>query len=247
MLCDDREDMSVAANISRIEARIADAARRAGRDPAEIMLLAVSKTIPAAVVREAVVFGQYAFGESYVQEAQRKREELTKLLSQSGVQGVGRIRFDLIGALQRNKVKHAVGLFDVIQSVDRRELAAEISSVAVKRGVEQKVLMQINISREASKSGVLPEHARELAEDILRLPNIVLMGLMSIGSFLPENEPEAVRRREFCELARLQCVLAEQTGSAMPELSMGMSSDFELAIAEGATIVRVGTALFGER
>ena len=219
--------------------RIQAACLRVGREPSAVKLIAVTKTFPVDVIREGLACGQVLFGENYVQEAQGKVSEL-------GETAKG-IELHLIGPLQRNKVKAAVGLFSLIHTVDRIELAREIQKVAEGRGVRQPVLMQINISGEESKSGVSAEEAAELGREILGMPNLSLRGLMSIGSFVPESATEEARRREFRMLSVLRDKLEGELKVKLPELSMGMSHDFELAVEEGATLVRVGSLIFGER
>lgn len=221
---------SIQNNLNSVRKRILSACQKAGRNPSEIKLLAVSKKFPASIVQQAVDAGHLYFGENYVQEAKDKIAELDPKLT-----------FDLIGPLQRNKAKLAVGLFDCIQSVDRIELAEEISKQAVKKKLTQKILIQVNISNEETKSGVLPDDLKELVERVGNLPSISLEGLMAIGRYYDVED----------ERCRKQCRDLRELRDSLPvdlsELSMGMSHDFEVAIEEGATIVRVGSAIFGER
>ncbi len=231
-----------AGRLAAIHQRIAQACSRAGRTADSVRLLAVSKKVDAAAVAEAVRAGQVDFGENYVQEGAKKIDELAAIADLPA-----RPVFDLIGPLQRNKVKKAVGVFGTIQTVDRIELASEIDRIAAARGVIQPVLVQVNVSGEQSKSGTAPSDLAALVQKIRSMASIDLRGLMSIGSYIGESEADALRRSEFKLLRRLRDETADRTGLALPELSMGMSHDFELAIEEGATIVRVGTALFGER
>ncbi len=221
--------------VSRLEAvqeAISLAAKRAGRDPAEVELLAVSKTHPADAVREAIRAGVTHFGENKVQEARGKIEE------------VGRGVWHLIGHLQTNKAKDAVRLFDSIDSVDRLELVEELNHRADAMGKTQNVLLQVNIARESTKFGCTPETARELAKSINARPRLCLRGLMAIAPYTPEPEKS---RPHFAALRELRDRLQIETDLQLPVLSMGMSGDFAVAIEEGSTCVRIGTALFGER
>ena len=228
--------MSIAANIDLIRHRIAEACENAGRGAGEVTLVAVSKTKPVEAIREAIMVGQRVFGENYVQEAVAKSEQLGASWEPH-----------LIGPLQRNKAKAAVGLFSLIHSVDRRELAVELDKIASTRGVEQRILLQVNVSGEESKSGVEPAALLPLLDQIAELPALRICGLMCIGRFLPEGVQSAERRAEFASLRNLRDRASAHLGAPLPHLSMGMSDDFALAIADGATLVRVGSALFGER
>jgi PLP dependent protein len=216
----------IAANVAILEDRIAAACRRANRDRADVRLVAVTKTFPAADVEAAIAAGMTDVGENKVQEARGKKPS---------VEGVA--RWHLIGHLQSNKAKDAVPLFDVIQTVDSGALAEKIARAAEAAGKTQDVLLQVNIGREAQKSGVAPEETRALAARIAELPSLHLAGLMTIP---PLGEPEEMRPH-FRELRGMRDDLG------LRELSMGMSDDFEIAIEEGATIIRVGRAIFGSR
>jgi pyridoxal phosphate enzyme (YggS family) len=218
--------------LRKIEETIAAAAKKAGRNAAEIELIAVSKTRPADVISEAMRAGILCFGENKVQEARGKIEELAR--------GV----WHLIGHLQSNKAKDAVRLFDFIDSVDRTELAEEVNNRADALGKTQNVLLQVNIAGESTKFGCAPEAAEALALKINELPRLALHGLMAIAPYTPDAENS---RPHFAALRVLRDKLEQQTGLKLPVLSMGMSGDFAVAIEEGATQVRVGTALFGER
>ena len=220
------------SRLARVRSQVANAARRAGRDPAEIELIAVSKTQTVEVIREAMRAGLHIFGENKVQEGARKIAELE------------RGTWHLIGHLQTNKAKVAVQLFDSIDSVDRLELAQEIDRRAEPLGKTQNVLLQVNVAGESSKFGCTPEAARELAEAINALPQVCLRGLMTIAPYAGEAEKS---RPHFASLRELRDALERDTGLVLPILSMGMSGDFEIGIEEGATSVRVGTALFGPR
>ena len=214
--------------------RIARAARAAGRATSSVRLVAVSKTRPAEVVREAWALGQRAFGENYVQEAAAKRAAL------AGLEG---IEWRLIGPLQSNKAGLAAEVFDAVETVDRLKIAERLSAARPASAPPLEVLVQVNISGEPSKSGVTPDGAVALARQVAALPRLRLAGFMGIAA--PTGDV-AVQRAQFGRLARCQDD-ARRAGLDLPVLSMGMTADLEAAIAEGATEVRVGTALFGER
>ena len=218
--------------LEHIRASIASTAQRVRRDPTEIEIVAVSKTQTVDVIREAMRAGIYVFGENKVQEAARKIAELE------------RGSWHLIGHLQTNKAKLAVQLFDSIDSVDRLELAQEIDRRAEPLGKSQNVLLQVNVAGESSKFGCTPEAARGLAEAINALPQLTLRGLMTIAPY--SDDPEQ-SRPHFARLRELRGRLERDTGLQLPVLSMGMSGDFAVAIEEGSTSVRIGTALFGAR
>ena len=220
------------SRLACIEDAITAAARKAGRHPGEIELVAVSKTQTVAAIQEAMRAGVMCFGENKVQEARGKIDEL------------GRGTWHLIGHLQSNKAKDAVRLFDSIDSVDRAELAQEINNRANALGKTQNVLLQVNVAGESTKFGCAPGIARALAEEINALPRLNLTGLMTIAPFSPEPEKS---RPHFAALRKLRDQIEADTGLQLPVLSMGMSGDFAIAIEEGATSVRIGTALFGER
>ena len=227
---------TISENYRRVIAEIAEAATRSGRSPDEITLIAVSKTKPVEMMSELVSTGHVIFGENYVQEAAAKREKL----------GPG-AALHLIGHLQRNKAKQAVRVFDFIQSVDSLRLAEEISKESVKFGRRMPVLVQVNVSSEGSKSGVDLPQAVELCRSVSVLEGVELRGLMSIGSYIPESAPDAERRAEFKLMSRLLVEVNRELGLNLSELSMGMSHDYALAIEEGATMVRVGSQIFGTR
>lgn len=217
--------VDVAANLAAVRARIAAAARRAGRDPAEVRLIAAAKTKPAALVRAAIAAGVTDVGENYVQEAAAKRAEV----------GAG-ARWHLIGHLQRNKAAKALDTFDCIQTVDSAALGAALARHAAARDRTLHVLVEVRLGGEASKSGVEPEALPALLA-ALRDPHLVVDGLMTVP---PPGPADAVR--PFFRQLR---ALAAQAG--LRELSMGMTDDFEIAIEEGATMVRIGRAIFGAR
>jgi pyridoxal phosphate enzyme (YggS family) len=211
------------------------AAGRAGRDPGEIKLVAVSKTIESARVREAIEAGVTILGENYVQEAREKIEEI----------GHG-VQWHMIGHLQKNKAKHAVTLFDYIHSLDGIPLAQEIDRRAAQKGRSVRGLVEVNVSGEASKFGIGSEAVMDLIYHVAPLKHISIEGLMTMPPYFDEPEkarPYFIRLRELRDRIQKEGI----EGVRMDELSMGMSGDFEAAIEEGATMVRVGTAIFGER
>jgi len=223
----------VAANVARIRQRTARAAEATGRRPEDIRLVAVSKQVHPALVRAAIAAGVTDVGENYVQEAARKRPQVP-----------GGVCWHLIGHLQRNKAGQAVALFDMIQTVDSLPLAHAIGRRAQAAGRTLEVLVQVNTSGEASKFGAAPEQAEGLVAQVAQAAGIRVVGLMTIGRWSPD--PEAARP-EFRLLAGLARRVEAATGVAIRWLSMGMSHDFEVAIQEGANLVRIGTGIFGPR
>jgi len=227
---------TVAENLTTIRARIDQAALRAGRDPKAVRLVAVSKRVPLERLQEAVDAGQGIFGENYLQEADLKIKALG-----------GRVEWHFIGHLQSNKAKLAAGLFATIETVDRLKLAVALDRHLAGEGDRLPVLLQVNVGREVQKSGVLPEDAEGLLRQVNNLPNLAVRGLMAMPPFF--EDAEAVRPY-FRQLREMADAFVDQglLGQHGPlEVSMGMSGDFEVAVEEGATLVRVGTALFGER
>lgn len=228
---------SIAQNVAQVRERMAWAARRAGRRPEAIRLMAVSKTVPPERIREAYAAGVVEFGENRVQEAEARRPALADL----------RIRWHLVGHLQSNKAKRALELFDVVESVDSLSLAARLDRLAAElRSEPLPVLVEVHMGGEETKSGVDEPELLPLVRELAPLGHLAVRGLMAVPPFL--EDPEQVRPyfRHLRELAG-QVAAAGIPGIAMEELSMGMSHDFEVAIEEGATIVRIGTAIFGER
>lgn len=227
--------MTIAANCRIINERISAAARRAGRSPEAVRLVAVSKTQPAPAVREAAAAGHCLFGENYVQELVTKTAEVAEP-----------VEWHFIGGLQSNKVRQIAGLVTLIHSVDRLSLAEEIDRQWGKLDKVADVLIQVNISRESTKSGTSSAELIQLVRAVAELPHVRVRGLMTMPPFF--DDPEGARPF-FAELRRLAGVVAAENiaGVEMGELSMGMSGDFEVAIEEGATLVRVGSAIFGER
>jgi hypothetical protein len=225
------------ANLRAVHERITKAARGAGRDPEEIQLLAVSKSFPAAAIIEAAHAGQRAFGENYVQEALQKIAEVA-----SEATGLG-FEWHFIGPIQSNKTRAIAEHFDWVQSVDRLRIAERLSEQRPGILPPLNVLLQVNISGEASKSGVAPEDAVALGFAVERLPRLRLRGLMAI----PEPEPNSAS--QGVPLARMKQLFDQlrSAGLQVDTLSLGMSADLEAAIAAGSTMVRIGTAIFGER
>lgn len=222
--------------LEAIRKRIVAAAAACGRNPAGVRLVVVSKTVDADRVSEAIEAGAVILGESYIQEARDK----FKILYDRPVQ------WHFIGHLQSNKAKYAVRLFDLIHSVDSFKLATALDKEARKNGKVQEILIQVNISQEKTKSGIAEDDVVDLIMQISHLANLRIRGLMTMPPFF--DEPEAARPF-FHQLARLREKVSARNipGVDMDELSMGMTGDFEVAIAEGATLVRIGTAIFGAR
>lgn len=224
---------SIASNLQAVKRRIADAARACGRHPDDIRLLAVSKTWPAECVAEAADAGQRAFGENYAQEGADKVAALAERA----------LEWHFIGPLQSNKTRLVANAFDWVHSIDRLKIAERLAAQRDPARPPLNVCLQVNVSGEASKSGVVPEALAALAHGVAALPALRLRGLMAI----PEpTDDTALLRRRFAEVRTLREAL-QRDGFALDTLSMGMSHDLEPAIAEGATLVRVGTAIFGTR
>jgi len=216
-----------------VRRRIAAAARKAGRDPLAVKLVAVSKTVDLERIKEARDAGQKIFGENYLQEARGKIEALGEAAS-----------WHFIGHLQSNKAKAAVALFDLIHGVDSLKLARALDAAAARTDKVQDILIQINLGGEETKSGASPDAAPALLREIARLPHLRVAGLMTMPPWF--TDPEVVRPY-FRGLRELRERLLPLEICPLPELSMGMSGDFEAAIEEGATLVRIGTAIFGRR
>ena len=225
--------ITVGENYSRITGFVRETALGAGRDPEGIRVVAVSKTVSASVVQEAIDGGIRLFGENRIQEAKAKIPELK-----------GDFAFHLVGHLQSNKARDAVRLFDVIHSIDKIGTAEKVDEEARRAGKVQKVLAQVNTSGEESKAGVTPDGALDLCRAVQGLRNIELLGLMTIG---PLTDDESAVRASFAMLRELLEKINGGLGTHMKELSMGMSSDYRIAVEEGATMVRIGTAIFGSR
>jgi len=225
---------TVAERLQAVNSEIFEAARRAGRDPGSVRLVAVSKTVDAERIREAYDAGARVFGENYVQAAVAKIDRLPR-----------DVDWHMIGHLQSNKAKRAVEVFNTVETLDRPSLAAALEKAARARRLRLDVLVQVNVGGESSKSGATTEEAAELVQKAEEWPNLRFCGLMTIPPYLAD--PERVRPH-FRALRELRDRLRPSpAGAELTELSMGMSHDFAVAIEEGATLVRVGTAIFGER
>jgi hypothetical protein len=223
----------VLSNLAQIQDKIASAAQRVGRKPEDARLVAISKKKSADHIRAAMDAGQQIFGENLVQEAQRKKEELP-----------GSIEWHLVGHLQKNKVRGALETFDLIHSIDSLALAERVQRLAEEPGFRPRVLLQVNVAGEASKHGFSPDALRAEFEQLLELHRLEIEGLMTIPPFAAQPEDS---RQYFVQLRELRDSLQDEFQAGLPELSMGMSGDYEVAVEEGATLVRVGQAIFGER
>jgi pyridoxal phosphate enzyme (YggS family) len=224
---------SIAENLDRVREQIAQAAAKSGRSIDGVELVAISKTHEAAKVREAMAAGQRLFGESRVQEARAKIPELPSSA-----------RWHFVGHLQRNKIRHALPLFELIHSADSLALAEEINRIAQQEGSHPRVLIEVNVAGEGSKFGFQPGKLREQMEQLLALPRLTIDGFMCIP---PVAEEAEASRKYFVQLRELRDSLEKEFNLKLPQLSMGMTQDFAVAAEEGATLVRVGTAIFGER
>jgi PLP dependent protein len=232
-LCKHIELMDIAQNIEKVWQQIEAACARSKRDPNTVTLLAVSKTKPPEIVIEAVQYGLNLFGENRVQEAKAKISLCPKNLI-----------WHLIGHLQSNKCRDAVRLFEMIQSVDSLSLAEEINKQASRIGKTMPILLEVNVAGESSKYGYAPQSVTQELEDINSLPNLEIHGLMAIPPWNPD--PDSARPY-FQQLRRLKQECEDILSAPLPHLSMGMTNDFQVAIEEGATMVRIGSAIFGER
>jgi pyridoxal phosphate enzyme (YggS family) len=225
--------VSIAENLERVREQITQAAAKAGRAVNEIELVAITKTHPAEKVREAVEAGHTLFGESRVQEARAKIPELPSNL-----------RWHFVGHLQKNKIRHALPLFELFHGVDSLALAQEIDRIAAEEGAHPRVLLEVNVAGEGSKFGFKAETLRAEIGSLLALPRLSIEGLMCIPPLAEEAEAS---RKFFGQLRELRNSLEKEFDVKFPHLSMGMTQDFSIAVEEGATLVRVGTAIFGER
>jgi PLP dependent protein len=225
--------MDIAENLGRVREQVAQAATKSGRAVDEIDLVAITKTHPAEKVREAVEAGHTLFGESRVQEARAK----IPLLPSS-------LRWHFVGHLQKNKIRHALPLFELFHSIDSLALAQEMNRIANEEGMHPRVLLEVNVAGEGSKFGFDPTVLRSELEQLLALPRLTIEGLMTIPPLGPEAEAS---RKLFVQLRELRDGLENEFQIKLPHLSMGMTNDFTVAAEEGATLVRVGTAIFGER
>src|SRR5438477_5120941 len=224
---------SIAENLERVREQIAQAAAKAGRNADDVELVAISKTHDATKVREAIEAEQSLFGESRVQEARVKIPELPSA-----------IRWHFVGHLQKNKIRHALPLFEMIHSVDSLVLAQEINRIAEEEGLHPRVLLEVNVAGEGSKFGFKPEALRAEMEDLLAMPRLSILGLMCIPPIAEEAEAS---RKFFVQLRELRDRMQTEFHVDLAQLSMGMTKDYAVAVEEGATLVRVGTAIFGER
>lgn len=223
---------NIAANIKNILQRMKLAAERVNRKPEEIKLVAVTKTVDIPRIREAISAGIIIIGENRVQEAREKFKEIGRA-----------VQWHLIGHLQTNKVKYVFDIFNLIHSIDSPSLAEEIQRRAETRGIRMNVLIEVNLSGEKTKFGILPEAVSGLVKSICRLKNINIQGLMTMPPFSESPEDS----RPYFSMLRMIRDSIQKEGIMINDLSMGMSNDFEVAIEEGATMVRIGTAIFGER
>jgi pyridoxal phosphate enzyme (YggS family) len=223
----------IAENLERVQSQIAQAAKKSCRSPDEIELVAISKTHEAEKVRAALEAGQQMFGESRVQEARAK----IPLLPSTA-------RWHFVGRLQKNKIRHALPLFELFHSVDSISLAHEMDRIADEEGLRPRVLLEVNVAGEGSKIGFAPDSLRAEIEALLALPRLTIEGLMTIPPLAPAAEDS---RKFFVSLRELRDRIEKEFNAPLPRLSMGMSGDFGVAIEEGATLVRVGTAIFGKR
>jgi len=225
--------INIEANLNRVRDEIAQAAKVSGRNVTDVELVAVTKTHPAEVVREAIGAGQVVFGESKVQEARAKIPLLPSHL-----------RWHFIGHLQKNKIRHALPLFEMIHSVDSLDLAQAIDRIAQEDGLHPRILLEVNVAGEGSKFGFKATTLRAELESLLMLPRLSIEGLMCIPPLAEEAEAS---RKYFVELRELRDAIEKEFQVKLPQLSMGMTNDYSVAVEEGATLVRVGTAIFGER
>jgi len=224
---------SIAENLDHVRERLAIAATKSGRSADDIELVAITKTHPADKVREAIQAGQTLFGESRVQEARTKIPELPS-----------NSRWHFVGHLQKNKIRHALSLFEMIHSVDSLALAQDIDRIAEEEGLHPRVLLEVNVAGEGSKFGFAPGQLRDQMEALLALPRLSIEGLMCIPPIADESDAS---RKFFVQLREERDRFEKEFRLKLPQLSMGMTNDFIIAVEEGATLVRVGTAIFGER
>ena len=224
---------SIADNLDRVREQISTAAAKSGRASSEIELVAVTKTHPAESVREAIKAGQILFGESRVQEARAKIPELPS-----------NCRWHFVGHLQKNKIRHALPLFEMFHGIDSFAVAQDINRIAEEEGLYPRILLEVNVAGEGSKFGFAADALGAQMEALLGLPRLSLEGLMCVPPLAVESEDS---RKFFVQVRELRDSLEKEFNVKLPQLSMGMTQDFPIAIEEGATLVRVGTAIFGER
>ena len=226
---------AIRENLEAVLRNMAEAARQAGRDPASVRLVAVSKTVPPGPIREALTAGQTLFGENYLQEAREKIPQ---------IQGV---RWHYIGHLQSNKCREIAELFDMVETVDRVKTARKLDECAAALGRTLDILVQVNICKEPQKSGVMPEEAEALLEAVAACPHLRCRGLMALPPRFDDPEGSRPAFRQLAEMGNQFAGKGLFHNNKEFELSMGMSGDYRAAIEEGATIIRVGTAIFGAR
>jgi len=225
--------ISIAENLEQVRKQIADAATKSRRSANDVELVAIAKTHPAEKVREAIEAGQTLFGESRVQEARAKIPELPST-----------IRWHFVGHLQKNKIRHAFPLFEMFHSIDSLALAQDMNRIAEEEGMHPRVLLEVNVAGEGSKFGFAVAKLRAEMESLLALPRLSILGLMTIPPLAEESDAS---RKHFVALRELRDRLQTEFRVDLAQLSMGMTNDFPIAVEEGATLVRVGTAIFGKR
>ena len=223
----------IAENLDRVREQIASAAANSGRTAHDVELVAITKTHPAESVREALEAGQILFGESRVQEARAKIPELPS-----------NCRWHFVGHLQKNKIRHALALFEMFHGVDSLALAQDMNRIAEEEGLYPRILLEVNVAGEGSKFGFAPDALCEQTEALLALPRLSIEGLMCIPPLAMESEDS---RKFFVQVRELRDSLEKEFSLKLSQLSMGMTQDFPIGIEEGATLVRVGTGIFGER
>ncbi|MFH1844348.1 MAG: YggS family pyridoxal phosphate-dependent enzyme [bacterium] len=234
---------AIAGFLARVEERIADTCVSCGRARDEVTLVAVSKRIPLPLVVAACAAGQRDFGENRIQDAIPRQTEIEPLLAAAGLPA-DVVRWHFIGHLQRNKASKAVGAFSLLHAVDSLRLVTSLAALAAERQQPQPWLLEVNLTRESQKHGIASESALELLAAAAEQPLLEPAGLMTMARY---GADEAELRKTFAALRRLSETLRTATGLSLPHLSMGMSNDFPQAIAEGATLIRIGTAIFGPR
>ena len=224
---------SIAENLDRVREQISTAAAKSGRTSKDVELVAITKMHPAESVREAIEAGQVLFGESRVQEARAKIPEVPS-----------NCRWHFVGHLQKNKIRHALPLFEMFHGIDSLSLAQDINRIAEQEGLYPRILLEVNVAGEGSKFGFAPDALGQQMEALLALPRMSIEGLMCIPPLVMESEDS---RKFFVQVRKLRDSLEKEFSLKLPQLSMGMTQDFPIGIEEGATLVRVGTAIFGER
>lgn len=239
------DGISIESNLRFVEDRIKAACERAGRNPSEVTLVAVSKTKPFSDILEARKAGAKEFGENYVQEMMEKIEET------SNIADMANVKWHMIGHLQKNKVKYLIGNTALIHSVDSIALAEQIEKEAAKKDVVMRVLLEVNVAEEESKWGFNTESVKDACKEILAFSHVKVLGLMTSAPYTEDPETNRLFFRKLNTLAHElyeeQLIAGQDNDFRLPVLSMGMTGDYEVAVEEGATMVRVGTAIFGNR